>query len=46
MLSALAWSCSERSAWYWDKALEKLFEDSREQIAKSVKEITMYNKSR
>ena len=36
----------KKSTWYWDNALEKLFEDSREHIAKSVKEITMYNKSR
>ena len=24
--------------WYWDKALEKLFDESREHIAKSVME--------
>ena len=37
----------KKSTWYWDNALERLFEESREQIAKSVMEgITRYDKLR
>ena len=35
------------TTWYWDEALEKLFEESREHIGNSVLEgITRYDKSR